>query len=95
MICRDPLIPFRLGVGCARPVLSITGEVLYVWGYLLLLCVAVSSYVRKGVSTAAAVCFDTCFMMYFDWEFERTAPALPFMEMAEGLVAGNQSINTR
>jgi hypothetical protein len=31
--------------------------------YLLLLCVAVSSYDRKGVSTAAAVRFDALLMI--------------------------------
>jgi len=47
-------------------------------GCLLLPCMAVSSYIRKGVSAAAAVRL----ILFFYWEFERTAPALPFMEMA-------------
>jgi hypothetical protein len=39
--------------------------------YLLLLCMAVSSYVRKGVSAAAAVRL----ILYFDWE---DRPSLAF-----------------
>jgi len=51
LICRDH---FALELEVHGP-FSITGEVLYVWGYLLLLCMAVSSYVRKGVSAAGAI----------------------------------------
>jgi hypothetical protein len=43
---------FRLALD-EHGLFSITGGVLYV--YLLLLCVAVSSYVRKGASATAAV----------------------------------------
>ena len=48
--------------------------------YLLLLCVAVSSYIRKESERGSIRAFDA--LTYFDWEFERTAPALPLMEIA-------------
>ncbi|KAF8495879.1 hypothetical protein F5888DRAFT_1707028 [Russula emetica] len=44
--------------------------------YLLLLCMAVSSYVCKGVNAAAAVTFDTLLLIV-------PPPDLPFMEMVE------------